>query len=174
MVLEKTLESPLGCKEIKPVHPKGNQPWIFTGRTDAEAEAPVLWPPDAEMTHWIRPWCWERLKAGEGDNRGWDGWTASLTQWTWVWASFRSWWWTERPGVVHSMGLQRVGHKWTTESQSSQVAQPCPTLGDPMDYSPPGSSVCGIFQARVLEWGAIAFSMNNWTELIMYSVSLWM
>ena len=63
-----------------------------------------------ELTHWKRPWCWERLKAGgEGDNRGWDGWMA---QWTWVWASSRSWWWTGKPGMLQSMGLQRVGHDW--------------------------------------------------------------
>ena len=90
----KTLESPSDCKEIQPVHPKGNQSWIFIGRTDVEAEAPILWPPDGkELTHWKRPWCWERLKAGEeGADRGWDGWMASLTQWTWVWASSGSWW----------------------------------------------------------------------------------
>ena len=69
-----------------------------------------------ELTHWKRPWCWERLKAGgEGDNRGWDGWMASLTQWTWVWVNSGSWWWTGRPGMLQSMGLQRVGHDWATE-----------------------------------------------------------
>ena len=69
-----------------------------------------------ELTHWKRCWRWERLKAGgEGDNRGWDGWMASLTQWTWVWVNSRSWWWTRRPGVLQSMGLQRVGHDWATE-----------------------------------------------------------
>ena len=75
VVLEKTLESPLDCKEIQPVHPKGNQPWIFIGRT--EAEAPILWPHDVKSWHWKRPWCWEKLRArGEGDDRGWDGWMA--------------------------------------------------------------------------------------------------
>ena len=114
--LEKALESPLDCKEIQPVHSKGDQSWIFFGRTDAEAETPILWPPCEELTHWKRPWCWERLKAGgEGDNRGWDGWMASLTQWTWVWASSGSWWRTEKPGVLQSMGSQRVGHDWATE-----------------------------------------------------------
>ena len=75
VVLEKTLESPLDCKEIHPVHPEGNHSWLFIGKIDAEAEAPVLWLPDAnKLTHWKRPWCWERLKAGgEGDDRGWDG-----------------------------------------------------------------------------------------------------
>ena len=73
VVLEKTLESPLDCKEIKPVHPKGNQPWICIGRSYAEASTLVAWC--EELTHWKRPWCWERLKAGgEGDDRGWVGW----------------------------------------------------------------------------------------------------
>ena len=69
-----------------------------------------------ELTHWKRPWCWERLKAGgERDDRGWDGWMASLTRWTWVWASSRSWWRTGKPGVLQSMGSQRAGHDWATE-----------------------------------------------------------
>ena len=69
-----------------------------------------------ELTHWKRPWCWERLKAGgEEDNRGWDGWMASPTQWTWVWACSGSWWWTGKPGVLQSMGLQRNRHDWGTE-----------------------------------------------------------
>ena len=86
VVLEKTLERPLDWKEIKPVNLKGNQYWIFTGKTDAEAEAPILWPPDTKkLTHWKRPWCWEGLRAGgEGDDRGWDGWMASLTRCMWV------------------------------------------------------------------------------------------
>ena len=63
-----------------------------------------------------KTWCWERLRAGgEGDDRGWDGWMASLTQWTWVCVDSRSWWWTGRPGVLRFMGLQRVGHDWVTE-----------------------------------------------------------
>ena len=67
-------------------------------------------------TYWKRPWCWERLKAGgERDNRGRDGWMASPTQWTWVWVNSGSWWWIVRPGVLQSMGLQRVGHEWATE-----------------------------------------------------------
>ena len=68
-----------------------------------------------ELTYLKRPWCWERLKVGgEGDDRGWDGWMASLTQWTWVWVNSGSWWWTGRPGVLQSMGSQRVGHDWVT------------------------------------------------------------
>ena len=69
-----------------------------------------------ELTHLKRPWSWERLRArGEGDDREWDGWMASSTQWTWVWVNSGSWWWTGRPGMLQSMGLQRVGHDWATE-----------------------------------------------------------
>ena len=69
-----------------------------------------------ELTHLKRPWCWERLQAGgEGDNRGWDGWMASPTQWTWVCVNSGSWWWKGRPGVLQFMGSQRVGHDWATE-----------------------------------------------------------
>ena len=115
VVLEKTVDSPLDVKEIQPVHPKGNQSWIFIGRADAEAETLILWSPDAK-TYMERPWGWETLKAvGEGGNRGWDGWMASLTQWTRVWVNSGSWWWTGRSGVLQSMGLQRVGHDWATE-----------------------------------------------------------
>ena len=71
-----------------------------------------------ELTPWKRPWCWERLKTGgEGDKRGWDGWMASVTLWTRVWVSSTSWWWTGKPGVLQSMGLQRAGHDLGTEQQ---------------------------------------------------------
>ena len=116
VVLKKSPESPLDCKEIKPVNPKANQSWIFFGRTDTEVEAPntsATWC--RELTQWKRPWYWERFKAGGEDDRGWYGWMVSPTQWTWVWVSSRSWWWTRKPGVLQSMGLQRVGHDWATE-----------------------------------------------------------
>ena len=111
---------------LNPVNPKGNQSWLFIGRTDVEAKTPILWPPDAK--NWLLgkdlDAGWERLKAGrEGDNRGWDGWMASLTGWTWAWASSGSWWWTGKPGVLQSMGSQR--HNWVTElnwiSKSTQL-----------------------------------------------------
>ena len=115
---EDSFENPLNSEEIQPVYPKGDQSWIFTGRTDVEAETPntlATWC--EELTHWKRPWCWERLKAwGEGDDRGWDGWMASPT---WVWVYSRSWWWTGRPGVLQSMGLQRIRHHWATELNCS-------------------------------------------------------
>ena len=111
------LRVPWTARRSKQVNPKGNQSWIFTRRTDAEAEASILlatWC--EELTHWKRPWCWERLMAeGEEDDRGWDGWMTSLTQWTWVWVNSGSWWWTGRPGMLQFMGLQRVGHDWETE-----------------------------------------------------------
>ena len=79
-----------------------------------------------ELTHLKRPWCWERLKAGgEGDGRGRDGWMASPTQWTWVWINSWSWWWTGRPGVLHSMGSQRVGHDWATELDWTCISSVC-------------------------------------------------
>ena len=69
-----------------------------------------------ELTHWKRLWCWEGLGAGgEGDDRGWDGWMASLTRWMWIWVNSGSWWWTGRPGVLRYLGLQRVRHDWATE-----------------------------------------------------------
>ena len=68
-----------------------------------------------ELTHWKRPWCWERLKAGwEGDDRGWDGWMASLTRWPWVWVNSRSWWWTGKPSMLQSMELKSRTY-WATE-----------------------------------------------------------
>ena len=69
-----------------------------------------------ELSHLKRSWCWERLKVGgEGNDRGWDGWMASPTQWVWIWAGSGSWWWTGKPGMLQSMGSQRVGHDWAIE-----------------------------------------------------------
>ena len=101
---------PLDCKESKPVNRKGNQSWIFIGRTDAEVEAPILWPHDAKSRLIRKDWYWERLKAeGEGDGRGQCGWMASPTQWTWVWASFWRWWRTGKSSMLQFMGSQ----SWT-------------------------------------------------------------
>ena len=114
VALEKTLESPLDCKVIKSVSPKGNQPWIFIGRTDADT--PIFWLPDAKSQFIRKDRCWERLRTrGEEGNRGWDGWRASLTQWTWVWAHSGRQGRIGRPGVLQSMGLQsRMWlHSWT-------------------------------------------------------------
>ena len=117
VVLEKSLESALDCKEIKSVNHKANQSlnihwkdWCWSWSSNTLA----TWC--EELTHWKRPWCWERFKTGgEGNDRGWDGWMVSLTQWTWIWASSRSYWWTEKPGMLQSTGWQRVGHDQVTE-----------------------------------------------------------
>ena len=117
VVLEKTLESPLDCKEIQPVHPNGDQSWVFFGRTDAKAEIPILWPP--HVKRWLigkDPDAGRYWGAGrEGDDRGWDDWMASPTLWAWVWVNSGSWWWTGRPGMLRFMGSQSVGHDWAIE-----------------------------------------------------------
>ena len=111
VVLEKTLKSPLDCKEIKPVNPKGNQPWIFIGRTDAEAETPILWPPDVKNHSLEKTLMLEKIEGGkEGDDRRWDGWMVGLTQWPWVWVGSLSWWWTGKTGMLQSIWSQRAGH----------------------------------------------------------------
>ena len=116
VVLGKSLESPLDCKEIQPVHPKGDQLGVHWKEWCWSWNSNMLPTWCEELTHWKRPWCWEKLRAGgEGDDRGWDGWMASLTQWTCVWVNSGLWWWTGRPGMLQFMGLQRVGHDWATE-----------------------------------------------------------
>ena len=123
-----------------------------------------------ELPHLKRPWCWERLSGGEGDDRGWDGWMASPTLWTWVWVKSGSLWWTGRSGVLRFIGLHRVRDNWaielteltlflsvlfctikyTSETMKVFIAQSL-TLCNPMDCSPPDSPVHGILQARILE-----------------------
>jgi len=115
VVLEKTLESPLDNKEIKPVNLKGNQSWIFIGKTDAETL--VLWPPDANNrligkdADAGKDWRQEEKGMTEDEIVG----IASLTWWTWVWASSRSWWWTGNLSMLQSMGSQSLRHDWETE-----------------------------------------------------------
>ena len=110
------LDNPFDCKEIKPVNPKGNWSGIFIGRTDAESEAPILWPHVAK--NWL---IWKDPDAGKGwrwRRRGRQRmrWLmASLTHWTWVWASSGSWWWTGEPGMPQPIGSQIAGHDWATE-----------------------------------------------------------
>ena len=132
VVLVKILKSPLDCKET---NHKGNQSWILggldgLGRTNRRTDwnwkdwrdwcwswsSSTLATWCKELTHWKRPWCWERLKARrEGYEEGWDGWMASPTQWTWVWSNSRSWWWTRRLGVLQSVGSQKARHDLATE-----------------------------------------------------------
>ena len=124
VVLEKTLESPLDYKEIQPVHSKGDQPWVFIGRTDVKAETPVLWPPHAES--WLigkdsdagRDWGQEEKGMTEDEMAGWP----SPTRWMWVWVNSGRWWWTGRPGVLQFMGSQRVRHDWATELNWTELS----------------------------------------------------
>ena len=118
VVLEQILESPLDCKDIKSINPKGNHPWIFIGSTDAEAEASIFW--QLNMKNRLikkRPWCWEILRAGEGDGIGRDCLMSSWTQLTWIWAGSGRWWSMGKLGMLQSMGSKRVGHEWATEQQ---------------------------------------------------------
>ena len=109
VVLEKTLESPLDCKEIQPDHSKGISPEYSLEGLMLNLKLQYLATWCEELTHLKITWCWERLKrGGEGGDRGWDGWMASPTQWTWVWVNSGSWQWTGRPGVLQHMGSQRV------------------------------------------------------------------
>ena len=99
--------SPFWRKSVLHIHWKD---WCWSWNSNTSA----TWC--EELTHWKGPWCWERLQAkGEGDDRGWDGWMASPTQWAWIWVNSGSWWWTGRPDMLHSMGSQRVRHGWATE-----------------------------------------------------------
>ena len=120
VVLEKTLEISLDSKEIKQVSSKGNQPWLFTGRTDAEVETPILWLSDVKL-QFIGKDCdvgndWGQEKGVTG----WDGWMASLTQWTWIWTNSGRYWRTGKPGMLQFMGSQRVWHGLATEQQQQQ------------------------------------------------------
>ena len=128
VVLENILEHPLDCKDIKPLNPKENQvlnihwkEWFWSWSSNNLA----TWY--EELTHWKRPQCWERLRAGgEGDDREWDTWMALSTWWTWVWVDSGSWWWTGRPGVLWFMGSQRVGHNWATELNWMRIIKSAP------------------------------------------------
>ena len=110
------LESPLDCMEIQPVHPKGDQSWVFFGRNDAKAETPVLWPP--HVKRWLigkesdagRDWGQEEKGTTEDEIAGWHHWLYRHES-----ENSGSWWWTGRPGVLQFMGSQRVGHDWATE-----------------------------------------------------------
>ena len=109
VILEKSLESPLDCKEIKPVNPEGNQSWLFIARTDAEA--PIIWLPDVKS--WLIRKDPDAGKDCGWEDRGWDGWMTSPTQWAWIWVNSRSWWWIGRPGVLQSRGSQ--SQTWLSE-----------------------------------------------------------
>ena len=128
VVLEKTLESPLDCKEIQPVHPKGNESWKITGRTDAEAELQYFGHVMQRTDSFEKTLMLGKIEdVSRRGNRGWDGWMASPTWWTWVWVSSGSWWRTAKPGMLQSMGSQRDRQDWETELNwlSSHVLSVC-------------------------------------------------
>ena len=171
--MEKTLESPLDCKEIQPVHPKGDQSWAFIGKTDVEAETPKLWPPDVitdslEKTLMLGKIEGER-KRGRQRMRWLDGIT---TQRTWVWVNSRSWWWTGRPVMMQSMGSQRVRHNWGTELNwtchtSTWVSHGCTCVPHPEPPSqlpphpiplgcPSSLALSALFHALNLDWSSIS------------------
>ena len=147
VVPEETLESPLNRKEINPLNPKGNQSWIFIGRTDAEAEAPIIWPPDVKSQptgkdpdagkHWTQE--------GKGVTKDKMVGMASLTQWKWIWASLGRWWRTGEPSVLQFMGSQsrtRLSNQTTTtwrgmSTQGSSLDLFCyfPTISHPCSGS---------------------------------------
>ena len=177
VVLGKTLESPLDCKEIQPVHPKGNQSWIFIGRTDAKAEnSNTLATWYKELTHWKKPWCWERLKAGgEGDNRGWDGYRLNRHEFE------------QAPGVgdgqgglacCKSMGSQRVGHDWVTELNWTNVnflvlilaGWLCKTVGNSGGWGHSAGTYCPIFifSCKNLNLFKKKRWIKNWIEEVLY------
>ena len=123
VVLEKTLESPLDCKEIQPAHPNRNQSQIFIGRTDAEAETPILWPTDAK--NWLiwkdpgagKDWRQEEKGMTEDEMAGWH----HGLNGRWVWVNSGNWWWTGRSGLLQSMGSQKAGHDWATEMNWTEL-----------------------------------------------------
>ena len=112
-----------GLQKTKPVNPKGNQSWIFIGRTDVEAETPILWPPDAKSCSFEKTLMLGKIEGRRRrGNRGWDGWMASPTQWTWVWVSSRGCWRTGRLGMLQSMNSQSWTwlSNWTTTTLVSE------------------------------------------------------
>jgi len=116
MVRRRLFKSPLDWKQIQPVHPKELSPQYSLEGLMLKQNTSTLATWCKELTHLKRSWCWERLNAGgEWDDRGWDGWMASPTQWIWVWVNFSSWWWTGRPGMLQFMGSQRIGLDWAAE-----------------------------------------------------------
>ena len=127
VVLERTPQSPLDSKDIKLVNPKGDQPWTFTRRTDAEAEAPVFWSYDVnrqligKVPDTGKDWRQKEKRASEKKMAGWHHWML----WTWTWANSERWLGTGMPGMLQSMGSQRVRHDWATEQQQQEDTGPC-------------------------------------------------
>ena len=149
------------------VNPKENQPeyslmdWSWSWRSNTLA----TW--SKEPTHWKRPWCWERLKAeGEGGDRGWDGWMASSTQQTWVWASSRRWWRTEKPGMLQSTDARRARHNWATEQQQHGTETDTKRKQEE-ELSGWRWLSCGFYKACLALW-PMAADFSSFAELSIY------
>ena len=106
-----------------------------------------------ELTHLKRPWCLGRLMVGEGDDRGWDGWMVSSTQWTWVWVNSGSWWWTGRPGMLQSMESQKAGHDWATELNWTELSLGCRLLGRWQSFNNKLESI-KLIPSKYIMWNA--------------------
>ena len=127
-----------------------------------------------ELTDWKRPWCWERLReGGEGDDRGWDGWMASPTQWTWVWVDSGSWWWTGRPDVLLFTGSQRVGHDWVTElNWSAWFYKHLQTVISSVILNDTG--LCWVtFDEKRQRFFISLFTINNFLKIRVISLLQW-
>ena len=171
VVLEKTLESPLDCKEIQRVNPKGNQTWIFIGRTDAEAETPILWPPDGK--NWLiwkdpdagKDWSWEEKGTTEDEMVGRHHWLDGRE----FSVSSGSWWWTGKPGELQSLGSQRAWHDWATELNSLSCPLAQLLCGKQAAICEARYSerlilqrIEGVNQQSMNNWGSVQQTLRNW------------
>jgi len=179
-MLEKTLASHLDSKEINPVNLRKSVLNIHWKYWCCSWNSNTLATWCKELSHWKRLWCWERLRAGgEEEDRGWDDWMASLTQWTRVWVDSGSWWWTGRPRMLQVMGSQRVRHDWATElnwwdqmpwSLFSECWALSRVFHSPLSLSSRGSLVLRFLPlgwCNLHIWGYWYFSQQFWFQLVL-------
>ena len=159
----------LDFKKIQPVHPKGDQPWVFIGRTDVEAETPILWPPRAKS--WLigkAPNAGTDWGQKEKGMTGWDDWMASPAWWTWLWVDSGSWWWTGRPGVLRCMGSQRVGHDWATELNWTDTVRGFSIVSVIFFWNPLAFSV---IQRMLAIWSLVPLCMYVLSHILLFATS---
>ena len=142
-------------ESLQPVHPKGNQSWVFTGRTDVEAETPTFGhlmrrADSFEKTLMLGK---TERRRRRGQQRGWYGWMAPATRWTWVWASSRRWWWTGKPGMLQSMGSHRLGHDWNDLAAAAAAAAALHRYQKGLEQS-----------GRITQWLEIGWWSKNWFQ----------
>ena len=175
VVLEKTLESPLDCKEIQPVHSEGDQSWVFIGRTDAKAETPILWPPHAKS--WLigkdsdagRDWRQKKKATTEDEIAGWHHWLDGHE-----FENTRNWWWAGRPGVLPFMGSQRVGHDWATELKEHSMSIGVHLWGLWPGAPVPGGRVCSLILlsstlSSLLTSVLVQVQLGKWHDIIHFN-----